>query len=61
MAQQNNNDNFFQRLNQGGELGEVTARVTIQRQTIVELSTGLVAAGVIIILFYFSFKRATNS
>jgi hypothetical protein len=61
MAQQTNNDNFFQRLNQGGELGEVTARVTIQRQTIVELSTGLVAAGVIIILFYFSFKRATNS
>jgi len=61
MAKQNNNDNFFQRLNQGGELGEVTARVTIQRQTIVELSTGLVAAGVIIILFYFSFKRATNS
>jgi hypothetical protein len=61
MAQQNNNDNFFQRLNEGGELGEVTARVTIQRQTIVELSTGLVAAGVIIILFYFSFKRATNS
>jgi len=61
MAQQNSNDNFFQRLNQGGELGEVTARVTIQRQTIVELSTGLVAAGVIIILFYFSFKRATNS
>jgi hypothetical protein len=61
MAQQNNNDNFFQRLNEGGQLGEVTARVTIQRQTIVELSTGLVAAGVIIILFYFSFKRATNS
>ena len=61
MAQQNNNDNFFQRLNEGGELGEVTARVTIQRQTIVELSTGLVAAGVIIILFYLSFKRATNS
>jgi len=61
MAQQNNNENFFQRLNEGGQLGEVTARVTIQRQTIVELSTGLVAAGVIIILFYFSFKRATNS
>lgn len=54
-------DNILERLNKGGKLGEVTARVTIQRQTIVELSTGLVAAGVIIILFYFSFKRATNS
>lgn len=59
---QNNKDNqgFLQGLKQG-DLGEVTAVITIRRQTIIELGAGTVIAGVIIILFYFSFKRATNS
>jgi hypothetical protein len=50
--------NFFQRVTQG-ELGEVT--VTVKRQSIIDLSVGITAAGVLIILFYFSFKKATNA
>lgn len=52
------NQGFFQGLQQG-DLGEVT--VTVKRQSIIDLSTGITIAGVIIILFYFSFKKATNS
>jgi hypothetical protein len=52
------NQGILQGLQQG-DLGEVT--VSIKRQSIIDLSTGITIAGVIIILFYFSFKRATNS